>query len=409
MTPPVSAITGRGVVSCFGLSVEAFTASVLSGQSGIRDVRAQLTIQRFANGAPVTGFDPADHFDARTRGTLDRFSQFAVVAGRQAWAEAGFAPGNAPDPARIAVIIGTANAGVDALDASLERMMSPAGRPQPLTIPMAMASAPASRIAREIGARGPVFGVSSACASAGHAIALGDMLIRTGMVDVAVVGGTDSCFNDHVLRAWDVLRIVSPDLCRPFSTERRGIVIGEGAGVLVLERSTQAAARGIAAQALLAGAGLSCDAGELLQPDPAGMEAAIRQALAQSGLTPQAIGYINAHGTGTPANDRAEAGAITAIFGTGPQAVPVSSTKSQTGHTMGASGALEAIATIAAIRQGMLPPTLNVIEQAAECPVNLIVNTPRPARVTHALSNSFAFGGLNVSLVFSHPDGDASA
>jgi nodulation protein E len=266
---------------------------------------------------------------------------------------------------------------------------------------MTMGSAPASRIAREIGAHGPVFGVSSACASAAHAMMVGLSFIRSGLADVAVVGGTDSCFAKGYLIAWDSLRVVSPDTARPFSGDRRGLVIGEGAGILVLEAPGRAAARGVPVIGRLLGAGMSSDASDLIAPESDGMQRAMQLALDEAGAGPTAVDYVNAHGTGTVANDRLETKAIRHVFGAAADRLSVSSTKSIVGHAMGASGALEALATLAAIEAGIVPPTLNYTSPDPQCDLDVTPNTPKRRSIDLALSNSFAFGGLNVSLAFS--------
>jgi nodulation protein E len=401
MRLPAVEITGRGVVSCLGQTIPQFSEAVLAGKVGIRAVE-KLANLRFKTAAPIEDFDAAAHFDERTRGTIDRFTQFAAVAGREAWAESGLGL-TAPDPTRIAVVIGSANGGIDIIDEGYRRLYVDNTRPRPLTVPLSMSSAPASRIALQIGARGPVFAPSTACASAAHAILLGHMLIATGQADVAVVGGTDSCFSDGYLRAWDSLRVVSMDTCRPFSKDRQGLIIGEGAGVMVLEREGAAAARGARPVARLLGGAMSSDAGDLLAPDPDGMVRAMRGALIATGCNPGDIDYINAHGTGTPANDKAESAAINLVFEN--RAVPVSSTKSMLGHALGASGALEALTTIAALQQGILPPTMNFLAPDPNCPVDAVPNAPRKAGIRTAISNSFAFGGLNVTLVLGRADG----
>lgn len=399
-------ITGRGVIAGSNASLAGFATAILSGTSAIGSFADLQTgyegvpyTYKFSQGAPVRGFDPAAHFDERTLTGLDRFSQFAAVAARQAIAEAGLRPEDTRGE-RIAVIIGTANTGIDSLNEAYFRFYKEDRKPRPLTVPMTMGSAPASRIAREIGALGPVFGVTSACASGAHAILVGMNFIRAGMVDVALVGGTDSCFREGYLRGWDALRVVSPDTCRPFSTERRGLIIGEGAGILVLEAPGRAAARGGRPVATLLGAGMSSDAGDLIAPDASGMSRAMRAALADAGAESAGVDYVNAHGTGTLANDRLEARAICDVFGARSDAVSVSSTKSMIGHAMGASGALEALATIIAIETGTVPPTANFLAPDPECPIDATPNQARKRSIDVALSNSFAFGGLNVSLAF---------
>lgn len=404
MNPNWVDVTGRGVVSSAGFSINDFAATIMSGQTMIGDITDICDELRFTMGAVIRNFDANAHFDERTLGNLDRFSQFAAVAARQAVAEAKLADSGI-DPARIAVVIGTANGGGDILEEGYKRIYEEQRKPRPLTIPMSMSNAPASRIAKEIGARGPVFGVSSACASTNHAVMTGLMMIRSGLVDVAIVGGTDSCGYASYFKVWDVLRAVSPETCRPFSTGRKGLIIGEGAGILVLERAGHAAARGVKPVAHLAGGGMSSDAGDLIAPDSSGMAMAMRAALADSGVAADKVGYVNAHGTGTVANDRAESSAINEIFGGNRERISVSATKSIIGHAMGASGALEALATIAALQTGMIPPTVNFVSADPECDVDPTPNEPRRRDIEMALSNSFAFGGLNVSLAIARAQG----
>jgi nodulation protein E len=399
MTSNATEITGRGILSCLGHTVPDFSAAVLAGKGAIGDITDLLSIQKIPNGAPIRNFVPAEHFDERTLSFIDRFTQFAVVAARQAWKESGLDV-DRPDPARVGVIIGTANGGIDILEEGFRRFLTNNLRPRPLTIPMTMSNAPASRIALEVGAHGPAFAISSACASAAHAVVVGNMLIRANLIDVCIVGGTDSNFTDGFLRAWDSLRVVAPDTCRPFSKGRQGLILGEGAGIMVLERAGRAAARGARVTARLLGGGMTCDAGDLLAPDNAGMANAMRIALSDAGLGPEAVDYINAHGTGTLANDRAESAAIHAVFDACGKVPPVSSTKSMIGHALGASGALEAITTLAALEHGIIPPTINFLEADPACNIDAVPNTPRKADLKVAISNSFAFGGLNVSLAF---------
>ncbi len=402
-------ITGRGVVSAAGQSIDLFSKSILAGNGYIGpfvernpppppkpEDAAGLNL-RFSKGAPIRDFDPSAHFDERTLSGIDRFSQFAAVAARQAWKEAGLDV-EPPPGERVGVIIGTANGGHDILEAGWLRLLREGRKPVPLTIPMSMPNAPASRIAREVGAHGPVFAVSSACASAAHAVLLGVMMIRSGAADVMIVGGADTCFTFGYLRVWDVLRVVSPDVCRPFSKGRLGMSIGEGAGVVVLEKPGRAKARGARPVAHLAGAGMSSDAGDLTTPNVQGMITAIRGSLNDSGLAPERIGYVNAHGTGTLVNDRTESAAIRTVFGSSTDRLPVSSVKSSLGHAMGASGALELLATIATLQKQIAPPTLNFQASDPDCPLDVVPEGPRKIEVEAALSNSFAFGGLNVTL-----------
>jgi nodulation protein E len=395
-------VTGRGVVSALGSNVAAFSEALLAGRSGVSDLGEVARRLRFQQGGVVRDFDVAAHFEGRAGAVLDRFTQFAVVAGREAMREAGLAAGDI-EPGRLGVIIGTANSGIDILEQGFKRLFTEDRRPVPMTVPMTMGSAPASRIASEFRARGPVFGVTSACASAGQAIMLGLMLIRSGLVDAVLAGGADSSLGWANMSTWDVMRVISPTVCRPFSQERDGLVLGDGAGVVLLEAAGRAAARGRRPLARLAGAAMSSDAGDLVNPDPEGMGAAMRGALADAGWDAAGIDYINAHGTGTRANDRAESAAIRAVFAGSPR-LSVSSTKAATGHALGASGGLEAIATVCALEHGMVPPTLNFLSPDPDCDFDVTPNESRRKPIGLAMSNSFAFGGLNVSLAFAHPD-----
>jgi len=404
MTNARTVITGRGIVSSLGMNVPDFSAAVLAGTCAIGDITDLCDDLRFRNGAPVRGFDAAAHFDDRTRSHTDRFAQFAIVATRQAWKEAGLDL-DPPEPGRVGVVVGTANTGIDAIGRGFRRIIGEGARPHPFTIPQTMGSAPASGIARDVNAKGPVFGVTSACASAAHAMVVGESLIRTGLVDVVIVGGTDSCYDVGLLKAWEALRVVSPDTCRPFSLGRRGLIMGEGAGILILERAERAKARGARVLGRWLGAGVGSDAGDIVAPDPEGMKTAIRAALADAAIPADAVDYVNAHGTGTAANDRCEAAAVVDVFGGRATPIPISSTKSMVGHTMGAGGAIEAIATLAALESGIVPPTLNFTAPDPECPVDAVTDGPRKLPIEVAISNSFAFGGLNVSLVLGRAEG----
>jgi nodulation protein E len=261
-----------------------------------------------------------------------------------------------------------------------------------------MPSAATSQVSIDLGTHGPAFSVTTACASSAHAVAQAVLLIRGGCAQVALAGGTDAPFTYGLLKAWEALRILSPDQCRPFSDNRNGLVLGEGAGVVVLESEAHALARDAKIYAELAGFGMSSDAGHITDPSPNGAVVAMRAALADAGLAPAGIDYINAHGTGTWANDPCETRAIRQVFGRDADRLVVSSTKAAHGHAMGASGALELIATTLAIRDGVVPPTLNFAGPGEGCDLDYVPNQAEARRVGAALSNSFAFGGLNAVL-----------
>lgn len=386
--PARVAITGMGIVTAFGCGVEPFWKALSRGKSGIRPIEG-LQALRFPNGAQVGGYNAADHFDEKRLMFLDRFAQYALVAAREALATSG--------PVDIETIVtGCSAGGQDAMDAGfveLYRNNSP--RVNPLMVPRVMSSGAASHIAMEYGVQGPVYSVSTACSSANHAIGQAFAMVRSGMCRSALTGGCESVFSYGFLKAWEAMRVVSSDTCRPFSKDRKGLILGEGAGMLVLEDMDSAKARGAKILAEIVGFGMSSDARHITQPTAEGPIRAMRAALADASV--DRVDYINAHGTGTLANDVTEAAAIRSVFG---DDVIVSSTKSMHGHALGAAGALEAIASILALREGVIPPTANFTEADPECSLDVTPNEPRRSSIEYAMSNSFAFGGLNAVLVF---------
>jgi nodulation protein E len=261
-----------------------------------------------------------------------------------------------------------------------------------------MANAGASHISMEFGITGPSFTISTACSSAGHAIGQAYWMVRSGVTDLALTGGSEAPFSFGILKAWEAMRVVSPDTCRPFSRDRRGMILGEGSAMFVLEPLEAARARGARIHAEIVGFGMSADACHITQPSSDGAARAMRAALRDAGLAPEQIGYINAHGTATLANDPTETAAIRSVFGAHTAKMPVSSTKSMHGHALGAAAALECLATVLALRDGVLPPTANFNEPDPDCDLDVVPNQARPAQVEYALSNSFAFGGLNAVL-----------
>ncbi len=391
-------ITGLGCVSALGLGVGPFWSGLVSGASGVKPLvwpAGQLT-SKVAVGAQVPNYEPGDWFAADQILLLDRYSQFAILAGRQAVADADLG-----DEAirSAAVVLGTGCGGKETDEQTYVRLYREGReRVHPLTIPRGMPSAAASQVSTDVGTHGPAFSVTSACASAAHALAQAVLLIRSGCTDVALTGGTDAPFTYGLLKAWEALRVLSPEQCRPFSRDRNGFVLGEGAGLVVLESESHARARDAKVYAELAGFGLSSDAGHITDPSLNGAAVAMRAALADAGLNPGGIDYVNAHGTGTLANDLNETRAIRQVFGRDADRLAVSSTKAAHGHALGASGAFELIATILAIRDGMIPPTLNFTEPGEDCDLNYVPNRAAARRVDAALSNSFAFGGLNAVL-----------
>ena len=330
---------------------------------------------------------------------MDRFAQFAVIAAREAVADAGVEW--TPELRETAAIItGSCVGGQSTEDIGFHEIYKKGhNRVHPLTIPKTMANAGASHISMEFGITGPSFTISTACSSAGHAIGQAFWMVRSGVTDLAITGGSEAPFSFGILKAWEAMRVVSPDTCRPFSKDRRGMILGEGGGHV----RAGAARSGAGARRAdpRRNRGL-----RHVAPTPAtspslpseGAARAMRAALRDAGLAPEQIGYINAHGTATPANDPTETAAIRAVFGAHADQLAVSSTKSMHGHALGAAAALECLATVLALRDGVLPPTANFNEPDPECDLDVIPNVARPAQVEYALSNSFAFGGLNAVL-----------
>ncbi|BCS31459.1 3-oxoacyl-ACP synthase II [Luteitalea sp. TBR-22] len=402
-------VTGVGAICALGHTASDTWQALAAGRSGAGplDVPERETV-RIANAAQVRGFDTAAHFDGKAVELLDRFAQFGLVAGREAVRDARVT-WDAALRSRTAIVTGSAAGG----QASIERVFEDLwrqgrSRVPVLTIPRFMPSAVASHLAMAFGVTGPTFTCSTACASANHAIGQAFWMVRTGQVDMAIAGGSEAPFSLGHLKAWEAMRVVARDTCRPFSLGRDGMILGEGGAMLVLEPADAALARGAPIHAELAGFGMSADAHHITQPHPEGAARAITAALQDAGVAPAAVGYVNAHGTGTTANDAMEAAAIRLAFGPHADRLAVSSTKSMHGHALGAAGALEAVATVLALRHGLLPPTANYVGRDPECDLDVIPNEPRHTQAEVALSNSFAFGGLNAVLAFRRWDGSAA-
>jgi nodulation protein E len=392
-------ITGMGAICALGRDVSEFSAAVFEGKSGIGPIEStDCSALRFQNGAEVRGYSHQPYFDDRRADFLDRFAQFAVIAAREAVAGAGI-EWTSELRETAAIITGSCVGGQSTEDTGFHEVYKLGhNRVHPLTIPKTMANAGASHISMEFGITGPSFTISTACSSAAHAIGQAFWMIRAGVTDLAITGGSEAPFSFGILKAWEAMRVVSPDTCRPFSKDRRGMVLGEGGAMFVLEPLEAAQARGARIHAEIVGFGMSADANHITQPSAEGAARAMRAALKDAGLVPEQIGYINAHGTATPANDVTETSAIRSVFGPHANRFAVSSTKSMHGHALGAAAALECLAATLALRDGILPPTANFNEYDPECDLDVIPNCPRRAEVEYALSNSFAFGGLNAVL-----------
>ncbi|TBR14181.1 MAG: beta-ketoacyl-[acyl-carrier-protein] synthase family protein [Lysobacter sp.] len=394
------AITGLGAVSALGLGAPALWRAMLEARSGIGPLALpiQETGIRMQVGAVFNEYEPTRHFTGTQLALLDRVSQFALLAADEAIAQSGLVFTGAM-ASRTAVVVGTGIGGETSRDEQSRRIYRDgAERVHPMSIIRVMPSAPASQVGMKYGLQGPTFAVSSACASANHAIAQAALMVRHGLADCAVAGGTEACFSLPGIRAWEAMRVVADDTCRPFCAQRRGLVLGEGAGMFVLESMEHARARGAVILAELAGFGLGADAGDIVAPATEGAAEAMRQALHDAGLQVGDIDYINAHGTGTPLNDVTESRAIRQVFGRHADALAVSSTKGVHGHALGAAGALELVAVIEALRGQVVPPTANFLDADPACDLDYVPNIARQTPVRAALSNSFAFGGLNAVL-----------
>jgi nodulation protein E len=392
-------VTGLGAITPLGHTVPIYWDNLKQGASGLGRITAQgweELNQKVAG--EVKDYDPLKHFEDRELSTLDRFSQFALIAAREAIAQSGLVF-DRPLSLRTATILGTGVGGQNTLDDAFRRIyLEKKQRLFPLSIPRMMANAPASQVSMRHGLRGPAFVVVSACASATHAMGLAFQMVRSGAVDCAVTGGTEACVSFGTLRGWEAMRVMAPDMCRPFSKDRKGLILGEGAAVFVLESLDRARARGAQIFGEIVGFGMTADAADLTAPDIDGMSRAMTGALDDGGLKPQDIQYVNAHGTGTAVNDETETKALHQVFGEHAKKLAVSSTKSMIGHALGAAGALEMVAMLMAIREDIAPPTIGYLGPDAACDLDYVPNKARPMKIDAAISNSFAFGGLNAVL-----------
>lgn len=399
-------ITGLGVFAANGKDVESFFSALCNAQSGIRRITqfdpSALSVQI---GAEVPGYNPTDYFPQKRLDLLDRFAQFALLAAKQAVESSGLEVPEEERP-RFGVVIGSGMGGAQGLDNGyLNLYAKQATRLHPFTIPRIMHNAPVSQICMEYNAQGPSFATSTACSSSGHAIGEAFHLIKYGLADVMLAGGTDAPLTYGMMRSWESVRVLATGdgdpgrACRPFSADREGMVIGEGAAALVLEELGHARRRGATVLAEISGFGMSSDAGHITQPTVDGPARAIRMALAEGEVNPEEVDYINAHGTGTRLNDATETAIIKEVFGEHARRAAVSSTKSMHGHAMGGTGAIELVATVMALSKGVVPPTANYTEADPECDLDYVPNQAREMPVRVAISNSFAFGGLNAVLL----------
>ena len=395
------AITGLGLVCALGNTVGECWDNAVNAQTGIAGLREQGNPPyRFQVGAEARGFVPLSHFTEKDLILLERFAQMATVAAREAVAQSGLDFGSGLGE-QTAIVTGSSVGGQFSEEEGYRRLyIDKSPRVAPLTIPRTMANAGASQISREFAIQGPTYTISTACSSSNHAIGQAFWMVRNGQVKAAITGGSEAVFAEGLLRAWEAMRVVSPEACRPFSADRRGLTLGEGAGMLVLEDWNAARDRGARILGEVIGFGMSSDAHHLTQPNVDGPIRAMQWAMRDAGLAPGQVDYINAHGTGTQANDAIETEAIQAAFGARARSIPVSSTKSMHGHALGAAGAIEAVLTTMALRCGTIPPTVNYQTPDPLCDLDVVPNHARRADLHIALSNTFAFGGLNATLAF---------
>jgi nodulation protein E len=388
-------VTGIGGLCGLGNDAASIWAAMREARSAIGPITTiDLRDLKVAAGCEIKQL-PDHGIDRKRTVTMDRFSLLAVIAAREAMAQAGLTVTDS-NTYRIGAVVGVGVYGAETVDENYRQLLiNNKPRAGIFAVPKAMPGAAAGQVSMNLGLRGPTFGITSACASSNHAFASALDQLRLGRADAILAGGTEAPLVWGVLKGWEALRILSPDTCRPFSADRQGLVIGEGAGMAVLETYEHAKARGATILAELAGVGLSADASDIVAPTVEGPAAAMRACLADAGLNPEDVDYLNAHGTGTKANDQIETVAIKQAFGSHAAKLSISSTKSVHAHCFGASGAIEMIACVMAIREGVIPPTANYREPDPDCDLDVTPNVARERKVRAAVSNGFAFGGTN--------------
>jgi len=392
-------ITGAGTINALGHSVADTMTALAEGRCGIgplvfRDVE-RLSIQI---GAQVRGFEADGRYNRQQMSLYDRFTQFTLAAAAEAITQSGIMF-SGELAAKSGVVLGTAGGGVSTWDDNYRSVYEEGkNRVHPLVVPKLMNNAAASHVSMEYNLKGPSFTVSTACASSNHAMAQAFQMVRTGLAPAMVTGGSESMLCFGGVKAWEGLRVMSKDACRPFSANRNGMVQGEGAGVFVFEEYEHARGRGAEILCEVAGFAMSSDATDIVMPSKNGASRAIAGALSDAQLNPEDVGYINAHGTGTAANDKTECAAVADVFGQHADKLMISSTKSMHGHLIGGTGAVELLACIMALRDGVIAPTIGYEEADPECALDVVPNEARYAKVNVVLSNAFAFGGMNAVL-----------
>ncbi|WP_368187947.1 beta-ketoacyl synthase [Aestuariibius sp. HNIBRBA575] len=392
-------ITGAGTINALGHSVAQTLDAMREGRCGIgplefRDVdRLSIKI-----GGQVRDYDQAEHFNRQQIALYDRFTQFALMAAREAMQQSGLTfSGDLAQ--QSGVVLGTSGGGMNTLDENYRSVFEEGkNRVHPFVVPKLMNNAAASHLSMEYNLKGPSFTVATACASSNHAMGQAFNMIRSGMCKAMVTGGAESMLCFGGIKAWEGLRVMSRDACRPFSANRNGMVQAEGAAVFVFEDYDMARARGADILAEVIGFAMTSDAADIVMPSAQGAERAIAGAMRDAKINPSEVGYINAHGTGTAANDKTECAAVSHAFGADADNLMISSTKSMHGHLIGGTGAVELLACIMAVRDGVIAPTIGYEEPDPECALDVVPNEAREAKVNVALSNAFAFGGLNAVL-----------
>lgn len=392
-------ITGAGTINALGKSVSQTMEAMREGRCGIGDLEFR-DVERLSIriGGQVKDYDAENHFNRQQISLYDRFTQFTLLAAKEAIGQSGltFAGELA---AKAGVVLGTAGGGVSTWDDNYRSVYEDGkNRVHPFVVPKLMNNAAASHVSMAYNLKGPSFTVSTACASSNHAMAQAFQMVRSGMSPVMLTGGSESMLCFGGVKAWEGLRVMSRDACRPFSANRNGMVQGEGAGLFVFEEYEHARARGADILAEVVGFAMTSDASDIVMPSKQGAARAIKGALKDAGLSGDEVGYVNAHGTGTAANDRTECAAVADAFGAHADKLMLSSTKSMHGHLIGATGAVELLACIMALRDGVIAPTIGYEEPDPDCALDVVPNVARDAKVDVALSNAFAFGGLNAVL-----------
>ena len=393
-------ITGSGTINPLGNNVEETLTSMREGKCGIGPLNIpdvdRLSIKI---GAQVKGYDQTAHFNQQQISLYDRFTQFALIAAREAVNESGLQfDGELSEFS--GVVLGTAAGGMSTVENNYRAVYSEGkNRVHPFVVPKLMSNAATSHISMEFSLKGPTFTVSTACASSNHAIGLAFQMVRSGMAPVMIAGGSEAMLTFGGIKAWEGLRVMSNDACRPFSRNRSGMAQGEGAGVFVLESYNNAVSRGANILAEIIGFSMNADASDIVVPSKIGAAKSITGALKDARIASDNIGYINAHGTGTKANDKTECAAISEVFGAHTKNLMVSSTKSMHGHLIGGTGAVELLACIMALRDGIIAPTIGYESFDQECELDVVPNYARNSHVEGVISNALAFGGMNAVLV----------